>query len=600
MLSITCLPTAHEEIALRIQPLSFVKMITLTRLSQKYLLPVTRGYLRIASPVTVLSAKLHSSTSFQLELRNIDSNSVVKSPLPDVRVPEINLYNHVFRDAALFGKKIAIVNGETGREYSFAEVEEATCRVSSALNRSGLQKGDVLTLVAPNSPEYAILFLATLASGGIVSTSNPNFTDEELAYQFKNSVSKMIATVPSALPTVQKAAERVGIEKIIVLDTTGIGDSKHISYRSLVEDTGSRFSPASVNAKDDIAVLPYSSGTTGFPKGVMLTHFSVVANMCQLEHPQLFDFRQDGVCLMGLLPFFHIYGMAVILFTSMHSGSKVISLPKFDGDTFLTAIQKYRINILHLAPPLALFLAKHPSVDKYDTSSIDQVVSGGAPLSGELVTAVRERLGCRLVRQLYGLTETSPVTHVVPEMLGMTKPNSIGIPVRNMEVKIVDTKSLENLPVGQEGEVWMRGPNIMKGYLNLPDATKFSITEDGWFRTGDIGYFDEEGCFYITDRLKELIKVKGFQVAPAELEALLQNHPKIADAAVVGIPNERLGEAPRAFVVKKDPNVTEEEIVNYVASKVTKHKHLVGGVEFIEAVPKSPSGKILRRMLRKK
>ena len=575
-------------------------MASLARYSPKYLLLATTRNLRTVLPVAIHSAKLHYSTLPQLELRNIDSNNVVRSPLPDVHIPETNLYNHVFRDAASLGKKIAIVNGETGREYSFAEVEEATRKVSSALNRSGLQKGDVLTLVAPNCPEYPVLFLATLASGGVVSTCNPTYTDEELAYQVKNSASKIVATVPSVLPTVRKAAERVGIERIIVLDDTGVGDSNLISYHSLLEDTGSRFSPASVDAKNDIAVLPYSSGTTGLNKGVMLTHFNVVANLCQLEHPQLFDFRQDGVCLMGLLPFFHIYGMVVVLLSSMHSGSKIISLPKFDGDTFLSVIQKYRINIAHLVPPLVLFLAKHPLVDKYDTSSIDQIMSGAAPLGGELVTAVRERLGCRLVRQGYGLTETSPVTHVIPEMLGMTKPSSIGIPICNMEVKIVDTKSLENLPVGQEGEVWMRGPNIMKGYLNLPDATKSSITEDGWFRTGDIGYFDEEGCFYITDRLKELIKVKGLQVAPAELEALLQNHPKIADAAVVGIPNERLGEAPKAFVVKKDPNVTEEEIVNYVACKVAKHKHLVGGVEFIEAVPKSASGKILRRMLKQK
>ena len=574
-------------------------MMSLARCSPKHLLATTR-HLRTVSPAAIPTAKFRSSISHELELGNIDSNNVVRSPLPDVHIPETNLYNHVFRDAASFGKKVAIVNGETGREYSFAEIEEATRKVSSALNRSGLQKGDVLTLVAPNCPEYPVMFLATLASGGVVSTCNPGYTGEELAYQIKNSASKIIATVPSVLPTVQKAAERAGIEQIIVLDDKEVRNSNLISYRSLVDDTGSRFSPASVDAKNDIAVLPYSSGTTGLNKGVMLTHFNVVANVCQLQHPELFDLRQDGVCLMGLLPFFHIYGMVVVLLSSMHSGSKIISLPKFEGDLFLSAIERYRINVAHLVPPLVLFLAKHPSVENYDTSSIDQIMSGAAPLGGELVTAVRERLGCRLVRQGYGLTETSPVTHANPQTLGMTKPRSIGIPVCNMEVRIVDTKSLENLPEGQEGELWMRGPNIMKGYLNLPDATKASITEDGWFRTGDIGYFDKEGCFYITDRLKELIKVKGLQVAPAELEALLQHHPKIADAAVIGVPNERLGEAPKAFVVKKDPNVTEKEIVNYVASKVAKHKHLVGGVEFIDAVPKSPSGKILRRTLKQK
>ena len=577
-----------------------LRMVSLAHCSPRYLLLATTRQFRTSLPATVLGARLHTSNLLQLDLRNVDTNNVVKSPLQDVTIPETNLYNHVFQDASIFGNKIAIVNGETGREYSFAEIQEKTQKVSSALNRSGLQKGDIVSLVAPNCAEYPVMFLATLASGGVVSTCNPGYTDEELTFQFKNSDSKIVAAVPSVLPTVKKAAEKSGVEKIIVLDDTEQRGSNLISYRSLVEDTGSRFNPVSVDAKNDIAVLPYSSGTTGLPKGVMLTHYNIIANLCQMQHPELFDFRQDGTCLLGLLPFFHIYGMVVTLLSSLYCGSKMVNLSKFDGDMFLSAIQKYRINIAHVVPPVVLFLAKHPSVDKYDTSSIDMIMSGAAPLGGEIVKAARDRLGCRLVRQGYGLTECSPVTHIVPEILGMTKPDSVGIPICNMEVKVIDTESGENLTVGQEGEVLVRGPNVMKGYLNLPDATKASITEDGWFRTGDIGYFDEEGCFYITDRLKELIKVKGLQVAPAELEALLQNHPKIADAAVIGIPNERLGEAPKAFVVKKDPTVTEDEIVNYVAGKVAKHKHLVGGVEFIDAVPKSPSGKILRRMLRQK
>ena len=577
-----------------------LRMVSLAHCSPRYLLLATARQFRTSLPATVLGARLHTSNLLQLDLRNIDTNNVVKSPLLDVTIPETNLYNHVFQDASMFGNKIAIVNGETGREYSFAEVEEKTQKVSSALNRSGLQKGDVVSLVAPNCAEYPVMFLATHASGGVVSTCNPGYTDEELTFQFKNSDSKIVAAVPSVLPTVKKAAEKSGVEKIIVLDDTEQRGSNLISYCSLVEDTGSRFNPVSVDAKNDIAVLPYSSGTTGLPKGVMLTHYNIIANLCQMQHPELFDFRQDGTCLLGLLPFFHIYGMVVTLLSSLYCGSKMVNLSKFDGDMFLSAIQKYRINIAHVVPPVVLFLAKHPSVDKYDTSSIDMIMSGAAPLGGEIVKAARDRLGCRLVRQGYGLTECSPVTHIVPEILGMTKPDSVGIPICNMEVEVIDTESGENLTVGQEGEVLVRGPNVMKGYLNLPDATKASITEDGWFRTGDIGYFDEEGCFYITDRLKELIKVKGLQVAPAELEALLQNHPKIADAAVIGIPNERLGEAPKAFLVKKDPTVTEDEIVNYVAGKVAKHKHLVGGVEFIDVVPKSPSGKILRRMLRQK
>ena len=558
----------------------------------RYLLYTSTRHFRTAQVGTHLT-KVRTCTK-----SDINPENVVKSPFPNVHIPETNLYNHIFRDAASLGKKIAIVNGETGREYSLAEIEEKTRRVSSALNRSGFQKGNVLTLVAPNSPEFPVLFLATLASGGVIGTCNPSFTDDELTYQFKETTPKFVATVPSVLPTVQKAAERTGVEKIILLDDTEQDTDDLISYRSLVEDTGTLFSPAAVDAKNDIAVLLYSSGTTGFPKGVMLTHYTMIANISQLEHPEIFDYRQDGTCIMGLLPFYHIYGLIVILLSSLHAGSRLITLPKFDPDMFLSTIQKYKGSVIHMVPPLIQFLVNHPSVEKYDLSSIDQITSASAPLSGELVTAAREKVGCRLIRQLYGLTEMNGATHIMPERLGMTKPGSIGVPICNMEVRIVDTQSGENLPARGEGEMLVRGPNVMKGYLNLPDATKSSITEDGWFRTGDVGYFDEEGCFYITDRLKELIKVKGLQVAPAELEALLQNHPKIADAAVIGVPNERLGEAPKAFVVKKDPNITEEEIVNYVASKVTKYKHLVGGVEFIEAVPKSVAGKILRRVLK--
>ena len=551
-------------------------------------------YLRAAYFGT-LHAKVETHTKLDLDLEN-----VIRSPFPDVHIPETNLYNYIFQDITSFAQKIAIINGETGREHSFLEIEETTRKVSSALNRSGLQKGDVVALAISNCPEYPIIFLATLASGGVVSTCNPAYTEGELTYQFTNSSPKFVVTVPSVLPTVQKAAEKSGVEKIIVLDDTEQRGSGFISYHSLIEDTGSRFNPAPVDAKNDIAVLPYSSGTTGLPKGVVLTHYTMAANISQLKHPEIFSLHKDGTTIMGLLPFYHIYGMDVIMLSSLHAGSKLVTLSKFSPDIFLSTIQKYKINLTHLVPPLIQFLANHPSVEKYDLSSIDQVTSASAPLSGELLTAARERIGCRLIRQLYGLTEMNGAVLIMPECLGMTKPGSVGVPIRNIEVRIVDTVSGENLPVGKEGEMLVRGPNIMKGYLNLPDATKASITEDGWFRTGDIAYFDEEGCFYITDRLKELIKVKGLQVAPAELEALLQNHPKIADAAVIGIPNERLGEAPKAFVVKKDPTVTEDEIVDYVAGKVAEHKHLVGGVEFIDAVPKSPSGKILRRMLRQK
>ena len=528
----------------------------------------------------------------------ISPDNVVSSPFESRHYPEVSLYSHVFQNFSKYGSRVAIVDGVSGKEYTFNEVNESTAKFSSALNRMGFSKGDVLSICSPNIPEYGTAFFGAIASGGIVSMVNPTYTADELAFQFKNSGTKMIATIPAILTTVQKAAEKANVKKIIVIGGEDENDSNLMAYSRLLEDSGSLFSPVPVNAKEDLAVLPYSSGTSGLAKGVMLTHHNVVSNLLQLEHPELLDLHKEGTSVLGVLPFFHIYGIVVMLFSSFYAGSKLVTLPKFEPELFLNAISQYRTDMVGLVPPLILFLAKHPLVENYDLSFIRQITSGAAPLGGDLVEAAMKRLNCGVIRQGYGLTETSPVTHMLPVTDHKLKPQSVGVPIRSVEVKIVDSETQKALPAGEEGELWIRGPNVMKGYLNLPDTTKNCITKDGWFCSGDIGYFDEDGCFYITDRLKELIKVKGLQVAPAELEALLQSHEKITDAAVIGVADERLGEAPKAFVVKSDASLKEREVEEYVAARVARHKHLAGGVEFIDAVPKSASGKILRRLLR--
>lgn len=556
-------------------------------------------------PVNVAKRCLTSSpllSSTPIITAPISPDNVVTSPFETVSYPEVNLYSQVFKDVAKYGSKVAIVDGVSGREYTFNEVNESTSKISSAFNRMGFSKGSVLSICSPNIPEYCTVLFGALASGGIVSTVNPSYTADELAYQFENSGTDIIATIPAILPTVQEAAEKARVEKIIVIggedESGGKKDSNLIAYAQLLEDSGSCFSLVTVNSKEDLAILPYSSGTSGLPKGVMLTHHNIIANVLQLEHPELINYREEGTSVLGVLPFFHIYGMVTVLFASLYAGSKIVSLPEFEPELFLNAISKHETNIVNIVPPLILFLAKSPLVDDYDLSCIRQITSGAAPLGGDIVESARARLKCDIIRQGYGLTETSPVTHLVPDSLMKLKPQSIGVPIRSVEVKVVDADTKKALVAGEKGELCMRGPNIMKGYLNLPDTTRSCITEDGWFCSGDIGYFDEDGWFYVTDRLKELIKVKGLQVAPAELEALLQNHEKIADAAVIGVANEQLGEAPKAYVVKKYASLGEREVEEYVAGRVAKHKHLVGGVEFIDAVPKSVSGKILRRVLR--
>jgi acyl-CoA synthetase (AMP-forming)/AMP-acid ligase II len=350
-----------------------------------------------------------------------------------------------------------------------------------------------------------------------------------------------------------------------------------------------------------VVVLPYSSGTTGLPKGVMLTHRNLVANLCQINGAKDFDAFQERDCILAVLPLFHIYGMVVVLKLGLANGATIVTMPRFDFEEFLATTQKYKITNLPIVPPIVLAMVKSPIVDNYDLSSVRMVFSGAAPLGEAQAKELQQRLQCE-VRQGYGMTEASPVTHISPTRKGVpAKIASVGRVVPNSEVKIVDPATGE--PVGRvhaEGELLIRGPHIMKGYLNNPDATAASIDPEGWYHTGDVGYVDEEGWFYIVDRTKELIKYKGMQVAPAELEALLLTHAAVLDVAVVRRPDEEAGEIPKAFVVlKPDPQsraTTGESIMTWVADRVSPHKR-VRRLEFVDQIPRSPSGKILRRLL---
>ncbi|MFN3334076.1 MAG: AMP-binding protein, partial [Caldilinea sp.] len=304
---------------------------------------------------------------------------------------------------------------------------------------------------------------------------------------------------------------------------------------------------------------------------------------------------QEDVVL-GLLPFFHIFGMAVIMSWALRRGATVVTMPRFDMEVFLNLIQTHKITYAHLVPPLIFGLAKHPLVDKFDLSSLRVIVSGAAALSAELESAVRDRLGV-IVTQGYGLTEASPVTHFLSRQpAGKPKPGSIGVLVPNTECKIADIDTQAALSVRQDGELWVRGPQIMKGYLNHPEATAAMVDSDGWLHTGDIGFCDEDGYFWIVDRLKELIKYKGFQVAPAELEEVLRGHPAVGDVAVIGAPDPEAGEVPKALVVRKG-EASAEELIDYVARQVAPHKK-IRAVEFATDIPRSASGNILRRLLK--
>ena len=329
--------------------------------------------------------------------------------------------------------------------------------------------------------------------------------------------------------------------------------------------TGRRESP--IDPRQDLALLPYSSGTTGLPKGVMLTHANLVANVAQLAGSEPVS---EADTLIGVLPFFHMYGLTVLINYGLAVGATVVTLPRFDLDQFLQTVETYGVTYAYLAPPIVLALARQPAVERYDLSRLRCIVAGGAPLSEEIAGTCSKRVGCH-VKQGYGLTEASPVTHIGPADPARAKSASIGLLLPNTEGKVVDVTSGAELGPDQPGELWVRGPQVMKGYLNRPEATAAILDVDGWLRTGDLGYADAEGNFYVVDRIKELIKYKGFQVAPAELEAVLLSHPAVADVAVIPSPDEAAGEVPKAFVVAR-AETSAEELMAFVAARVAPYK----------------------------
>lgn len=510
-----------------------------------------------------------------------------RSPLPDVGIPAVPLTEFVLRRADELGDKPALIEGLSGRALSYAALKAAVHSLAGGLLARGLGRGEVVALMAPNLPEYAIVFHGVVAAGGVLTTINPTYTERELHHQLEDSGATRLVTVPAFLPLARAAAAGSAVREIIV-----IGEADGAT--PLAALMGEPVTAPSAAAPDDLAALPYSSGTTGVAKGVMLTHRNLIANIQQVLGPSQL---QEDELLVAVLPFFHIYGMQVLMNMGLAAGATVITLPRFDLEQFLRVHQQYRVTRSYVAPPIVVLLAKHPLVDQFDLSALRNVLSGAAPLSAELAQAASARLDCEVV-QGYGMTELSPVSHYTPA--GWFKPGSVGVSAPNTETMIVDPLTRRPLGVGEDGEVWVRGPQVMKGYWNNPEATRATLDADGWLHTGDVGRVDADGHLFIVDRLKELIKYKGFQVAPAELEALLLSHPDVADAAVVGRPDPEAGELPVGFVVlKAGQHATAGELMAFVAGQTASYKHL-RELHFVDAVPKSPSGKILRRVLRER
>jgi 4-coumarate--CoA ligase len=390
--------------------------------------------------------------------------------------------------------------------------------------------------------------------------------------------------VPDFVDTARAAMEGSPATELVVIGGADGLPALTDLYRDPVDQTP-------VDPKTAVVVLPYSSGTTGLPKGVMLSHYNLVANLAQIKPVIPYD---DGEVALAVLPFFHIYGMQVLMNGLLAEGVTIITLPRFDMQVALELIQDHKVTRFFAVPPIVLGLAKHPMVDNYDLSSIIQIFCGAAPLGGDVADEASKRINTDVV-QGYGMTELSPVSHATPA--GQGRSGSSGITVPNTECRVVDEEGNDR-DVNEEGELWVRGPQVMLGYLNNPDATRATIDADGWLHTGDVARFDADGHMYIVDRVKELIKYKGFQVPPAELEALVVTHPAVADVAVIGIPDDEAGEIPKGYVVlKPGAEATAEDIQAFVAQHVATYKQL-RVIEFTDEIPKSASGKILRRFLR--
>ena len=511
---------------------------------------------------------------------------IYRSPFPDIEIPCVPLHDFLFEHVGRWPNKAALIDGPTGRTLTYTQLASAVRRTSSGLAARGFSKGDVCAIYSPNIPEYAIVFFGVAAAGGVSTTVNPTYTATELRSQLKDSGATYLVTIPPFLDSAREAVSGTAVKEIFV-----IGDAEGTtSFASLMSDGTPP--DVDIDPMEDLVALPYSSGTTGLPKGVMLTHHNLVANLAQVNAVE--QTAQTEV-LIAVLPFYHIYGMTVIMAGALRVGATIVTMPRFELEEFLSLLQRYGVTTGYLVPPIVLALAKHPVVDTYDLSKMESIMSGAAPLPEPVGRACAERNGI-IVRQGYGLTETSPVTHANPRSLPI-KLSSVGPAMPNTAYRVVSLETQQDVQQGELGEVWIRGPQIMKGYLHNRDATREMIDDEGWLHTGDVGRADDDGYLYVVDRVKELIKYKGLQVAPAELEAIVQSHPAVADVAVIPSPDEEAGEVPKAFVVvKPGATLAADELIAFVGTKISPQKR-IRRVEFIDAIPKVPSGKILRRQL---
>ncbi|XP_027842120.2 uncharacterized protein LOC114123376 [Aphis gossypii] len=543
--------------------------------------------------------------------RHRTESKVVRSPFSDVQIPENLVDEYVWSGLERWPDKDALVCGITNRKFTYHETRLACKRFAASLKKRGATPGQVFAVLLPNIPEFAVASLGAVEAGLVVTTINPIYTPFELAHQFKDSGAQGVVTIPELLPKVFEAQQLMkgpGVKPLYIISVNGKGSRPDGAwdFNEMLDPMVDTSILKKSRSNSDVAFMPYSSGTTGLSKGVSLSHRNLLANIEQTSHPDIKHFLdttenyQD--VLPSILPFYHIYGLTMLLLRGLSSGCKLVTLPKLESESFLNILKNHKATLLYVVPPIVLLLGQNKNITPEHFQSVRIICNGAGPVKEADAEKVLARTNNKNVRfcQAYGMTESSPAVFVSRNS-SLFDYLTVGPPVSNTLARVVDPtdNSVEYGP-GETGEIQVKGPQVMIGYHNNPKATANTISPEGWLSTGDIGYYNDKDEFFIVDRIKELIKVQGYQVPPAELEGVLRTHPAVLDAAVIGVPDDRTGEAPLAYIVldQDKPAASEADIKAFVAERVAPYKQISAGVRFVESLPKSAAGKILRRLLK--